>query len=155
RPSWLGAESLSMAAAASVIQMSHVFRGREQLLRRLDRIVADEKGHTVKAQRARLARDLAALVFSTLDPLDRSRTFAEQVDRLLHVVKEFRIGGSDEGGLDVLWDALEDQADVLDRLGRGNTKWSWSAFVREVESLVVELKSPGPTPPPGSVRMMT
>ena len=44
RPGWPGSDPLSMAAAASVIQSSPVFRGREQLLNWLDRRVADLEG---------------------------------------------------------------------------------------------------------------
>jgi RecB family exonuclease len=155
RPDWPGADPLSMAAAASVLQTTHVFRGREPLLRRLDRIIADEKGRTVKAERARLARDLVIKVFALLNPLDRSRPFAEQVDQLVRLAETLRLGESDQGGLDSLRDALEDQADVLDRLGRGEVPWTWPAFVREVESFVLELGAPGPPPRPGSVRMTT
>ena len=75
--------------------------------------------------------------------------------RLVRIVEILHLGGSDASGLDQLRDALEDQAGVLDRLGRGEAPWSWSAFVREVESIVLDLKVPGPPPRPGSVRMAT
>jgi ATP-dependent helicase/nuclease subunit B len=155
RPDWPGADPLSLAAAASIIQTSSVFRGREPLLRWLERTISNEKGRTVKAQRARLARELMAKLFALLAPLDRARPFSEQVDQIVRIGHVLRLGGSDELGLDPLQDALEDQAGVLDRLGRGEAPWSWGAFVREVESMVLDFKVPGPPPRPGSVRMAT
>ena len=113
-----------MAAAASVIKTSSVFRGREPLLRWLDRTIADGKGRTVKAERARLARDLVAKLFALLAPLDQPRRFSAQVDQLVAIAETLHLGGSDGAALDQLRDALEDQADVLDRLGRGEPPWT-------------------------------
>ncbi len=146
RPDWPGGDSLSMAAAASVIKTSSVFRGREPLLRWLDRTIADGKGRTVKAERARLARDLVTKLFALLAPLDQPRRFSAQLDQLVAIAETLHVGSSDGAALDQLRDALEDQADVLDRLGQGEAPWTWSAFVREVESFIFELKIPGPPP---------
>src|SRR5262249_12271059 len=75
RPDWPGADPLSLAAAASVLRNSHVFRGRDTLRRRLDRTIAEEPGRSVKVERARLARQVVEQFFALLDPLVRSRTF--------------------------------------------------------------------------------
>jgi RecB family exonuclease len=163
RPGWPGSEPMSMAAAASVIKASPVFRGREQLLNWLDRRVAEQQGQTVAAERARLARDLVARIFAILAPLDEPRPFADQVDRLFHIATELGIGhpaaneNGDSGaaGLDRLRDALEDQAGVLEQLGRGQSRWSWTAFVAEVESSTMEWTAPPRPPAPGSVRVAT
>ena len=169
RPDWPGADPLSLAAAASVLKTSLVFRGRDPLRRKLDRIITEDKGRSVKAERARLARQIVEKFFAMLDPLVRSRTFAEQVEQLVRVAEVLGLGASDAArpagpqagsasdsdGLDALREALEDQADLLDRLGRGETPWSWPAFVREVESVVLELRAPAEPPRPGSVRMTT
>jgi RecB family exonuclease len=168
-PDWPGADSLSLAAAASVLKTSHVFRGRDPLRRKLDRIIAEAKGRSVQAERARLARQIVEPFFALLDPLLRSRPFAEQVEQLVRVADALRLGApapagqevpdpgiaADSGGLDALRDALEDQADMLDRLGQGQTPWSWAAFVRAVEGVVLELRAPGEPPRPGSVRLTT
>src|SRR5262249_5878806 len=154
-------------AAASVLRTSHVFRGRDTLRRSLDRIIAEEQGRSVKVERARLARQVVEQFFALLDPLVRSRTFAEQVEQVVRVAGALRLGApvaagseapppgcaSDSDGLDALRDALEDRADLLDRLGRGDTSWSWPAFVREVESMVLELRAPAEPPRLGPVRM--
>ena len=92
RPGWPGSEPLSMAAAASVVKASPVFRGREQLLNWLDRRVAEQQGHTVEAERARLARDLVERIFAILAPLDEPRPFAEQVEQLFRLATELGIG---------------------------------------------------------------
>jgi RecB family exonuclease len=162
RPGWPGSDPLSMAAAASVIKSSPVFRGREQLLNWLDRQVAERKDHTVKAERARLARDLTERIFAILEPLDQPRPFAEQVEWLFHAVEALGIGGVDddrrplaEAGLDRLRDAMEDQAGVLERLGRGEARWHWAAFVSKVESMAMELTAPPPPTQPGAVRLAT
>ncbi|HZW32097.1 MAG TPA: PD-(D/E)XK nuclease family protein [Isosphaeraceae bacterium] len=169
RPVWPGADPLSLAAAASVLNASHVFRGRDPLRRKLDHIIHEDKGRSLKGKRAESARQIVEKFFALLDPLVRSRTFAEQVEEIVRVAEALRLGASDvsgqdapppEGpsdsaGLDALRDALEDQADLLDRLGRGETLWSWPAFVREVESVVLELRAPAEPPRPGSVRMTT
>ena len=155
RPDWPGADPLSLAASASVIKTSSVFRGREPLLRWLERTISEGKGGTVKSQRARVAREIVAKLIALLAPLDQPRRFSEQVDQLIRIAESLHLGGSDGAGLDQLRDALEDQADILDRLGRGEASWPWPAFIREVESIVLEWNVPVPPPRPGSVRMAT
>jgi RecB family exonuclease len=161
RPGWPGSDPLSMAAAASVVKTSPVFRGREPLLNWLDRHVAEMRDRTVKAERARLARDLVERIFELLSPLDQPRPFAEQVERLFRVASGLGIGvprgkgdvPHGEAGLDRLLDALEDQAGILDRLGRGEAPWRWADFAGEVESFAMELAAPPLPPRPGAVRL--
>ena len=165
RPGWPGSEPLSMAAAASVVKSSPVFRGREQLLNWLDRQLDEQRGHTLKAERARLARDLIGRFFTILASLDQPRPFADQVDRLFRVVDALGIGrggvreddgvSSGTAALERLRDALEDQAGVLEHLGRGEAPWSWAAFAAEVESFSTELTAPPEPPRLGAVRVAT
>ncbi len=155
RPDWPGADPYSLAASASVIKTSSVFRGREPLIRWLERAIAEGKGATVKSQRARTARDVVTRLFAMLAPLDQPRPFAAQLDQLVRIVEALQLGASDGEGLDQLRDAIEDQADIFDRLGLGERRWRWSSFVREVESIVLELTVPAPMSRPGSVRMAT
>ena len=152
RPGWPGSDPLSMAAAAAVIKASPVFRGREQLLTWLDRQLADLKDHTVKAERVRLAGDLSERIFALLAPLDQPRPFADQVERLFRVAVAMGIGPDADAGLDRLRDALEDQAGMLERLGRGESPWSWREFAGEVESFAMEPAATSPTARPGVAR---
>src|SRR6185437_10892150 len=92
RPGWVGSDPMSMAAAASVLKSSPVFRGREQLLNWLDRQLDQFRGHSIKARRAHLARDLVGGIFAILAALDQPRPFAEQVERLFLIADELGIG---------------------------------------------------------------
>jgi RecB family exonuclease len=155
RPDWPGVDPLALAAAASIIQTTHTFRGREPLERALDRIGSREKGRSIDAERARTARDLAAKVFDVLEPLDQARPYAGQVEQLFRVAATLHLGEPGAAGLEQLREALEDQSDMLVRLGRGDETWRWSEFALDVESLVQDLKAPAPPPRPASVLMAT
>src|SRR5262249_37758631 len=148
-----------------VTSSPRVSRGGGPRLNWLDGRVAEKKAQTVRAGRVRLARDLVERIFALLAPLDQPRPFAEQVERLSRAAADLGIGraGTDggamapdgEAGLDRLRDALEDQAGALERLGRGEARWSWAAFAAGVESLATELPAPPAPPPPGAVRVAT
>lgn len=169
QPGGPGMDPLSMAAAASVVRTSPVFRGRETLLNWLDRAVANARDNTVKAERARLARTVVERVLGLIEPVDRPRPFGDQVDRLFGLARALGIvevpagqvadgpapSISDCAGLDRLRDALEDRAAVVDRLGRGGGSWTWSDFAEEVESLAAELTVPPVDARPGSIRLAT
>jgi RecB family exonuclease len=155
RPTWPGADPLSLAAAARAVQATRVFRGRAPLWRALGRVIAEGTGGPLAAGRAQRARDLLGALFGALEGLDRSRTYTEQVEQLKGVVHELGLGDSDTAGLDQLALALEDRGDVQARLGQGASPWSWPAFVGEVESLVLEPRAPGVPGRPGSVRIAT
>ena len=155
QPRWPGADAYSLAASASIIKTSSVFRGKEPLIRWLDRTINNEKGQTVKGDRVRVAREIVTTLFSLLGPLDQSRPFADQVEQLVRIVETLRLGQSASVGLDTFRDALEDQADILHRLGQGKLPWTWLEFVRAVESIVLDLCVPIEPVRPGSVRMAT
>ncbi|MHB1559318.1 MAG: PD-(D/E)XK nuclease family protein, partial [Isosphaeraceae bacterium] len=159
QPGGPGMDPLSMAAAASVVRKSPVFRGRETLLNWLDRAVANARDNTVKAERARLARTVVERVLGLVEPIDRPRPFGDQVDRLFGLARSLGIVEAPEGrdcaGLDRLRDALEDRAAVIDRLGRGGGSWAWADFAEEVESLAAELTVPPVEAQPGSIRLAT
>jgi RecB family exonuclease len=153
RPAGPATDPLSMASAASVIQRTRVYRGRESLLRRLEDMAADKKASSDQVRRTTAAYKLVSRVFALLAPLDRPRSYVEQLDQLFKVADDLGFDCREAFGLDQLRDALEDKGDVLDRLGQGETFWTWSTFVQEVESMVLELKAAAPAPRPGSVRM--
>ncbi len=134
RPAWPGADRLALATAASTIKATLVFRGREALLRGLDRKLAESERGSVEYERAEQARAVAVRLIQVLEPLDRPRRWPDQVAELRRIARELGLGTPNEEALDPLWEALDDQADVLERLGQGARPWSWLAFVSEMEA---------------------
>ena len=138
-----------------------VFRGREPRCSNGSTAgsTTNRKKSTVKkpAEPAWLREKLVALrIFAVLAPARPApRPFAEQVERLFASAVALGIGGHDSDGLDQLRDALEDQAAVVEQLGRGAVTWTWSHFVGEVESIAMERTVTAETPSPGSVRVAT
>jgi RecB family exonuclease len=155
RPDWPDQDRLSLATAASTIKSARAFRGREPVLRGLERIRAGHRTEDEEYRRVDRARDVAERLFAVLEPLDRSRRWTGQVDELRRIARELGIDRSDGPGVQALLEALDDQSDILDRLGRTNERWTWSAFVPEAELILNELRTPSPSPVPGSVRLAT
>lgn len=153
-PAWPAADRLSLARAASTVRKTYVFRGADQLLAGLDRLAALSGKTEVEPRDARAAHILVDRLIETLKPLDQDRSWSGQTVELFRIARELGIGGGEESALDVLWDALDDQADMLDRLGRGDESWSWEQFTAEVGAILdgIEIE---PAPTPGSVRLTT
>ena len=156
KPGWPGSDPLSMAASASIVKTSSIFRGREPLLNWLDRRASDGKGATLKAARARLARELIDRLFELLGRLDEPRPFADQMDRMFEAAESLGIGrGEDLPALDRFRESLEDRADALNQLGRGETPRKWSDFVKDVEALASDVTIPPCPASSPSVRIST
>ncbi len=156
KPSWPGSDPLSMAASASIVKTSSIFRGREPLLNWLDRRASDGKGATLKSTRARQARDLIERLFEVLGQLDRPRPFAEQVERMFEAAEMLGIGrGENLPALDRFRESLEDRSDALERLGRGDSPRKWSSFVADVEALAADVTVPPSPASTASVRVTT
>jgi RecB family exonuclease len=154
RPRWPGADRLALASAAATIRFTSVFRGREQLLRGLDRLEASsEEADSQRA--ARLARVLMERVFGVLSALDQPRGWADHVAELRHVAQELGLGQPAASVFDPLWEALDDQADVLQRLARDEEALSWAEFAAELEAIIGETSVAPPPPAPGSIRLTT
>jgi ATP-dependent helicase/nuclease subunit B len=155
RLEWPGIDRQSLAAAASTIKATLVFRGRQQLLRGLDRALSDAEDDELARTRARQARTIVERLSFILLQAEEPRPWAGQAAILREVAAALGVGAGDSSALDPLWEALSDQSDMLERLGHGEQVWSWERFAAEVESLAGELSVPAATPRPGSVRLTT
>jgi ATP-dependent helicase/nuclease subunit B len=155
-PEWRGTPN-APAVAAATVQATRVYRGREPLLKALDRLIhADRDPDKVGITRhAPLARDLVATMFERLGALDQPGLWREQAERLRHLAETLRLGSPGHEGLETLWGALDDQGAVFEGLSRKERLWSWAEFVREVEALVGDLTIPAPAAAPGTVRLAT
>jgi hypothetical protein len=152
RPPWRDDEGPdALAFAASAVQATRVFRGVEPLRRALARAAASREGR--KGAIALTGRDTVDRVIALIEPVDRARPWARQVDELRRLAGELGIGSAGEEGLGHLWLALDEHGAVLEGLGRGDRAWTWADFARGVESLVGELEVPGAAAPPGSVQL--
>ena len=154
-PAWPGVDRLALATAASTIKASLVFRGREKLLHGLDMHLARHAQDEVEYKQASQARHVANRLLAVLTPLDQPRRWVDQVCELRRVAGELGMTAAIPCRLDPLWDALDDQADVLERLGRGSEVWSWSDFTAEIEAIVFEAGVPLTPPEPGSILVTT
>jgi RecB family exonuclease len=158
RPDWAGGDRSSLAAAASAIRATQVVRGHESLLRGLDRLAAsppEEPGHERRAEQARHARRVVERLVSAVSPLNAARSWSAQVGELRRLARELGLDHPEEERLEPLWDALDDQSDILHRLGRGNEPRSWAATIAEVEAQVHDLPTRHGPAAPGSIRLAT
>lgn len=165
RPSWAEAkESLAMAYAATAVRDTRVFRDRDRLreaLRRQSAFVEEEARDDLGARKRRAARARVALpifdrLASAFDGFDRPAPWFDQADRLRGLATELGIGTGDEAGraaLGLLFDALDDQGEVIEGLGRREAPWSWAEFAAEAGALIRDLDVPSPPAPPCSVRL--
>jgi RecB family exonuclease len=156
RPAWsetLG--SLALATAALVLQATRVFRGIDPIRKALDRVLSSERSRTRTIERTRLARDVVDRFVALLESLNESRPWHSQVDELERVARSLRLGSTGDRALDQLREALADQGATWERLGRGDRPWSWSEFVRDVESICGDLTFSAPPTADSSVRLAT
>jgi RecB family exonuclease len=154
-PDWPGIDRLDLAGAASTIRSTLVFRGRQALLRGLDRALARAEDDESAQERARKARKVVEQLSYLLLPSEEPRPWAGQAAMLRQVAEGLGLGAGDATALDPLWEALGDQADMLGRLGHGEHVWSWERFAGEVDAMAGEIRVPASAPRPGSVRLAT
>jgi RecB family exonuclease len=155
RPEWPGIDELAMASSASTIRSTLVFRGTQQLLRGLDRALARADDDDLARARARQARTVVERLSYLLLPAEEPRPWAAQAAMLHQVADGLGIGAGDASALDPLWEAVDDQSDVLERLGHGEQIWSWERFAAEIDAMTGEILVPAGTPRAGSVRLAT
>jgi RecB family exonuclease len=155
RPEWPGIDRLAPASAASTIRSTLVFRGRQQLLRGLDRALARAEDDELARARARQARTAVEQLSYILLPAEEPRPWAAQAAMLRQVAGGLGIGAGDGSALDPLWEALDDQTDALKRLGHDGQVWSWERFAAEIDAMAGEVLVPAAAPRPGSVRLAT
>ena len=154
RPAWPEANRPSLARTAATIRATGVFRGSAQLIAGLDRLRNRSGQSKAETQIVDEARVIAERLIKALSPLDRSRPWSGQAAELRRVAMELGCDGEAGAPLDALWDALDDQTDMLDRLGRANEPWTWASFTAEVAAIVGEIESM-PAASPGAVRFTT
>jgi RecB family exonuclease len=155
RPAWPNCDRLALATAASVIQTTSAFRGRQQLLRELDRALQDEDHPRNPPERVRQARELVARLFDLLSPMEQERPWSGQVALLHQIAGGLGLDAAGATSLETLWDSLDDHALVLDRLKRGEELVTWSNFVAELEAIVAEIPIDSTPSAWGSIRATT
>lgn len=164
RPDWQDVDRMAMAEAASMLRELSVFRGKAQILTALARAIArDEEGpneaetrrRREKVAQARRAYPILEDLIGAVDSLNLSRPWSDHASGLRHATELLGIGRRDPRALEALWDALDDRAEVFDRLGRGTVAVTWRDFVEELTDLAAETPLPRPAPPPGSIRTAT
>jgi RecB family exonuclease len=163
RPRWPGVDRGSLATAAAIVRDSMVFRGREQLLQDLTRLASrlgaesSERGENARYDTGQVeqTRQIVEQLFATLLPLAAPRRWKDHLALLLQVAEE--LGLMSRGGLELgpLREALEDHADVLQQVGRGEEVWAWEDFVEEFEAVVRETRRTIELPLTGFVRLAT
>ncbi|WP_237170894.1 PD-(D/E)XK nuclease family protein [Paludisphaera borealis] len=98
------------------------------------------------------AHEVLKSLIGVLDPLNQSRPWSEHASALRLAAGTLGLGTRDGRALETLWDALEDRAEVLEKLGRGAETVSWSEFVDKLASVTAETLSPRSASTPGSIR---
>ncbi|MGC8639054.1 MAG: PD-(D/E)XK nuclease family protein [Isosphaeraceae bacterium] len=154
QPDWPAVDRISLARAASAIKSTSVFRGSAQLLAGLDRLESPPGQSRVKPQIVAAARDIAGRLIQALSSLDQSRPWSGQVSELRRLALELGLDRGEPPALEALWDALDDQTDMLERLDRDREPWSWAAFTGEVETILGEIEI-APSAAPGAIRLAT
>ncbi|AMV38316.1 ATP-dependent helicase/deoxyribonuclease subunit B [Planctomyces sp. SH-PL62] len=162
QPSWgEDVDRLALAEAASTLHESSVFRGDRQILQALERAIArnedapdpiERDRRRRKVERARRAHPIIKRVIDVLAPLDRPRPWSEHAIELRRAATELGLGSRDGRALETLWDALEDRAEILERLGRDAVVVPWAEFVDVLTDVTAEVQAPRPTAPDGSIR---
>ena len=159
QPRWPERSSIpdALAVAASTVQASRVHRGRESILKALDRLIKPDRTSETeaKAWHAPLARAVVGRMFDLLGGLDQPGTWGEQVARLRRLAATFQLGQPDVEGIEALWCALDDHGAAIQGLSRKERTWTWKAFADEVDALAGDLTIPAPAALPGTVRLAT
>ncbi len=134
--------------AASAIHSTGVFRDRNALEDALERDRDDPKKGRLASVASRVLRTLGEVIDSTIGP-GRWPVQVERARRLSDAL------GMELEPLEPLWDALDDQGWVRDRLGVAiaEESWTWPEFVAQVEATVAGVVSPPVDRTPGAIRL--
>jgi ATP-dependent helicase/nuclease subunit B len=148
RPDLDGEAGFGRFEAASAIHATGVFRDRSVLEDALERDREDPKKARLAAAAVRVLRTLSELIDSTIGP----GPWPIQVERTHRLAVAL---GIESDALEPLWDALDDQGWVRDRLGVAiaEESLSWPEFVRQVEAIAAEVVTPSPDRIPGTIRI--
>ena len=146
---WPEAEApLALATAATAVTESRSYRGEIAILDAIldgSRMEADADKPETRSRARRAARASTALplidrLMRTIGSLAGPGSWPDCVDRLFALSEE--LGLANSAALDILRLALDDQGEVLRRLGRGSAIWSWAAFVAELTATIRDLGGP-------------
>lgn len=160
RPPWPeAAPALALASAATAIRESRAHRDPSAIRSALRKAATTREGDDSRTRLGRLIRSRASAALPVFDRLvaavaDAARPGAwdvlvRRLDRLAEA-----LGIAPDPALDALRGALEDQGELLDRLGRGADVWSWAAFADEVDAAIRDLALESPPVVPDGVRVV-
>ncbi len=162
QPSWDGGiDRFALAEAASTLRRLDVFRGGKRILTALAREIArseeaadpaEQASRKRRIEQAMRAHPILENLIGALDTLNRPRPRGEHVAELRRAVGSLGIGRNECRALETLWDAAEERADVLERLGRDRAEIAWVDFVDELADLAAETAATPTSPAPGSTR---
>ena len=151
QPSWPEAAApLSLATAATAVAEARAYRGaiaireavRDTSGKEANPDKPESRSRGCRTARASTAFPLLDRLIRTIESLARPGSWPECVDRLFTLCEELGLAASTS--LDVLRLALDDQGEILRRLGRESAIWSWAAFVAELTATIRDLGSPTP-----------
>ena len=149
RPDLDGEAGFGRFEAASAIHATRVFRDRTALADALERDREDPKKKRGATVAIRALRTLGELIDSTTGP----GPWPMQIDR----ARRLSVGlGLEPSRLEPLWDALEDQGWVRQRLGFAiaEESWRWPEFVARVEATIAEAGGPPSRSSAGMIRIL-
>lgn len=160
RPDWdlvRPPEAMALARAAAAVRDSGVFRGRDAILRALDRAIAADREDRDRRDRSADARAVVDRVIAEVSVLEPPGSWAEHTARLRRLAGRLGIGGQGDDALERLWNALDDHGAAIEGAGRElfARPWPFPAFVRACESLIEEDREPETTLTPGTVALAT
>lgn len=164
-PDWRDAEGLGLAEAAAALRDAPVFRGSQQILdslgaaasRMAEKVRTESSSPKKEAaihekDRADRALRVVDQLIETLEALNEPRPWSEHAAALKAAARTLGLGHRDGRALEVLWDALDDRTDVLEKLDQGDEALDWPEFVETLGSVAAETLQPPPTPRPGAIR---
>ncbi|MFO0960468.1 MAG: PD-(D/E)XK nuclease family protein [Isosphaeraceae bacterium] len=151
-------DPLRMAKAASAVRDLRIFRDRDRILEALHRQAHDDPDPTdpedarrrVRIARARAAWPIVRGLADLLNAEARAGRWDEQAARLGRIADRLGID-RDRPAVDLLFGAIEDHGDALERLGGGDRIRSWIQFTQEIQALARDLDAPVATEPPSAV----
>ncbi len=139
---------LARHEAALAIRSTRVFRSRTSLEQALSRAAEDLSRGSMATVALRAVRQIGQAIGPTPGPA----RWAAQVARARKIAEALVI---DRSGLEPLWDALDDQTWVLERLGPAVSEesWGWGDFVEQVAILSSETETPASEARTGTIRI--
>lgn len=151
QPSWESIRPLDLAAIASAIRDTRVYRGKEEILGGLDRMIQEERPGSRRRERASSARAFLERLISEIEEIARPGAWRKQSERLLRLAEVLGLKGE---AVERLGGAMDDHAAVLDRAGEDEFV-SWERFVGEAETLARAAGEMDDSPAPGTMAVST